>query len=119
MNELQALINLLRVNDKGIIVLTVAIMLDMISGCINAGINEKLKSSKFKQGLEKKILDYVLVVVAFMLDWLMSFDYVGTGTLYCLIAMEFYSVLENIQSYIPLPEVLKKVLGQLSTKDNE
>lgn len=119
MIDLNGLINILKLNNKGIIVLTVAIVLDMVSGCLNASLKEDLKSKVFKQGLQKKILDYVLVVVAFMLDWLMSLNYVGVGTLYCLIAMEFYSVLENVQDYIPLPTVIKKVLGELSDADSE
>lgn len=61
----------------------------------------------------KKVLDYVLIVVAFSLDYLMGLQYVGKATLYSLCAMEFYSVLENVKEYLPLPEVISKVLETL------
>ena len=67
----------------------------------------------------KKLLDIVLVLVAYSLDWLLSFNYIGISVLYFLIAMEFYSVLENVREYLPLPELLIKILDMLQKKGEE
>ena len=113
---MKELIDLLKIGQKGIIVLTVAIVLDMVTGVIKAIMNHDLQSSEFRKGLLKKLLDIVLVVVAYSLDWLLSFNYIGIGVLYFLIAMEFYSVLENVRDYLPLPELLIKILDMLQKK---
>ena len=113
MNEL---IELLKIGQKGIIVLSIAIVLDMVTGVIKAIMNHDLQSSEFRKGLLKKLLDIVLVVVAYSLDWLLSFNYIGISVLYFLIAMEFYSVLENVREYLPLPELLIKILDMLQKK---
>ncbi len=113
---MKELIDLLKIGQKGIIVLTIAIVLDMVTGVIKAIMNHDLQSSEFRKGLLKKLLDIVLVVVAYSLDWLLSFNYIGIGVLYFLIAMEFYSVLENVRGYLPLPELLIKVLDMLQKK---
>lgn len=110
MNEL---INLLSLNKKGIFVLCVAIIMDIVTGCIKAGIKGQFKSGEFRTGLLKKVLDIVLVVVGFSLDYLLTVNYIGNGVLISLIAMEFYSVLENVGDYIPLPNVLFKALKSL------
>ena len=116
MNEILAL---LKANQKGIIVVSIAIVLDIVSGVIKASLNSDLKSSEFRTGLMKKVLDYILIVVAFSLDFLMGLEYVGTCTLYSLCAMELYSVLENVKEYIPLPKALEKALNALQAKDGE
>lgn len=115
MNEL---INLLLQGQKGLIVLSIAIVLDMATGVIRAIINHDLKSSAFRTGLLKKLLDIVLVVVGYSLDWLLSLNYIGVSVLYFLISMEFFSVLENIREYLPLPEVLTNILDLLQKKGN-
>ena len=112
MNEL---IELLKIGKKGIIVLSIAIVLDMVTGVIKAIMNHNLQSSEFRKGL-LKLLDIVLVLVAYSLDWLLSFNYIGISVLYFLIAMEFYSVLENVREYLPLPELLIKILDMLQKK---
>lgn len=111
------LIDLIVVNTNGLIVVSIAIFLDMLTGVIKACLSHQLSSSEFRTGLLKKILDYVLIVVAFSLDFLMGTEYLGNAVLYSLILMEFYSVVENIELYIPLPEALKKVLSSLKEKE--
>lgn len=113
---MQELINLLSEGRKSLIVLAIAIVLDIVSGVIKASLNHDLKSSEFRMGLMKKVLDFILVIVAYSLDWLLGVNYIGTATLYFLVAMEFYSVLENIRDYIPLPDIIEKVLNQLQGK---
>lgn len=115
MNEL---IDLLKSGQKGLVVMGVAIILDIVTGVIKATINHNLKSSEFRTGLMKKVLDFILVIVSYSLDWLLSVNYIGIGTLYFIIAMEFYSVLENIRDYMQLPNIIEKVLDQLQERGN-
>lgn len=100
-----------------LIIVSIAIILDMLSGVIKASIKKELKSSEFRVGLMKKVLDYILILVSICLDILLEVDYISKTVIYSLIAMEFYSVLENIKEYIPLPSVLEKVLNSLNDKE--
>ena len=110
--------NLILENSTPLIIVSVAIVLDMISGVIKATINHNLKSSEFRIGLMKKVLDYVLIIVAICLDVLLEVDYISKSVLYSLIAMEFYSVIENIRDFIELPSVIERVLETLSKKED-
>lgn len=110
---IKVITELCRENSAALIILTIAICLDIVSGIIKATLEHDLMSSEFRNGLLKKILDYILVIVAFSLDVLLEIHYVGHAVLVALIAMEFYSVLENISVYVPIPDVLKKAMGQL------
>ena len=51
MNEL---IELLKIGQKGIIVLSIAILFDMVTGIIKTIMNNDLQSSEFRKGLLKK-----------------------------------------------------------------
>lgn len=95
-----------------ILCLTIVIVLDIISGCVKAFLDNSFKSSEFRTGLLKKVLDYVLVIVGCMVDTVLETKYVCTGVLVSLIFMECYSVLENIEGYIPLPQELKKIVEE-------
>ena len=113
MSEVLTLIN---TNSSGVAIMSIAILLDIITGIIKAIMEHDLQSSKFKQGLLKKVYDYILVVIAFCLDYMLKVDYVSQTSLYCLIAMEFYSCIENLREYVPIPNALEKALNVLQDK---
>lgn len=113
MNEF---IKIIQEDQDFILVLSIAVLLDIITGVIKAIINHELKSCKFKEGMLKKILDYVAVIIAICLDYILKVDYISVTCLYAMIAMEFYSCIENIRVYIPIPEVLEKALNVLDNK---
>lgn len=110
------LLEIAKADQEFLLVLSIAVFLDIITGVIKAIINHDLKSCKFKEGLLKKILDYVLVVIALCLDYILKVDYISVSCFYALIAMEFYSCIENLRVYIPIPEVLEKALNVLDNK---
>lgn len=116
MNEVIELISL---NSGAVAVMSIAILLDIITGVVKAIMEHDLKSSKFKQGLLKKTYDYILVVIAFCLDFLLKVNYVSNVTLYAVIAMEFYSCLENVREYVPIPDTLENALNVLQTKEGK
>lgn len=119
MDELKIICELMRSDASKIVILSIAVVLDMITGVIKAVISHDLKSSAFKQGLLKKCYDYVLVVIAVCLDFLLGVEYIATATLFCLIAMEFYSCVENLREYVPVPDVISKALDILNNRGKE
>lgn len=115
---MEDVIKLIQMNEKGIAVLSVAIALDIVTGIIKAILSHDLRSSKFKEGMLKKCYDYILVVIAFCLDYTLKVSYVSNATLYCLIAMEFYSCIENLREYVPVPEPLSNALNLLQKESD-
>ena len=106
-----------KIENYNLLWLTLAIALDMISGCIKAIINKQFKSSEFRTGLLKKVLDYVLYIVGVIVDSTLTLNYVGNAVLTCLIFMELYSVLENLNGVIAIPNVLKDIVNEEIEKE--
>lgn len=115
---MENVIKLIQMNEGAIAVMSVAIALDIVTGIIKAVISHDLKSSQFKEGLLKKCFDYILVLIAFCLDYILKVDYLSRTTLYCLIAMEFYSCIENLREYVPIPEALSNALNVLQKQSD-
>lgn len=113
MNEF---IKIIQADQDFILVMSIAVLLDILTGVIKAVINHDLKSCKFKEGLLKKILDYVAVIIALCLDYILKVNYISVTCFYAMIAMEFYSCIENLRVYIPIPKVLEKALNVLNDK---
>ena len=101
---------LLTGSQKYLIVLLVFIVLDMVSGVIKAILDKELKSSEFRNGLLKKCLELIIVVLAYCLAWCCGVEELGLGTTICLVMMEGYSILENISTYVPIPSTLKEFI---------
>ena len=112
----ETLQSLLSLNTSAITVLSVAVLCDIVTWLVKATLNHDLKSSKFKDGLLKKSLDYILVVIGTSLDVLCKTSYISSACIYCLIAMEFYSCLENLREYIPVPSAVTAVLDSLQKR---
>lgn len=111
-------LNLISSNAGLISVMSIAIACDILTGIIKAIIDHDLKSSKFKEGILKKWLDYVVVLIAFCLDYVLKTEYLATVSLYAMIAMEFYSCIENIREYIPIPASIENALNVLQQKSD-
>lgn len=98
-------------DHRFLIVFFILVILDMLTGVINAVLKKELLSSEFREGLMKKILEWFLVILGYSLDFALELTYIGHGVIYALIVMEAYSILENIQDYVPIPDFLKKFLA--------
>lgn len=97
-------------------VLLIVMLLDIISGTIGALIKKDFKSTIFREGLFKKLLELVLVVVGYLLDYTLSVQYIGQACMILVIGMEAYSVvIENMSGYIDIPQWLKDILEQLKS----
>lgn len=115
---MENVIKLIQMNGAAIAVMSIAIALDIVTGVIKAILSHDLKSSQFKEGMLKKCYDYILVVIAFCLDYCLKVNYVSNATLYCLIAMEFYSCIENLREYVSIPETLSNALNVLQKQSD-
>lgn len=116
---MKEVLELINSNSGAIAVMSIAIALDIITGIIKAVMEHDLKSSAFKSGLLKKTYDYILVIVGFCLDYMLKVDYVSKACLYSLIAMEFYSVIENLREYVPIPTSLANALNVLQKQESD
>lgn len=107
--------------DKGLLVILVIIMgLDILTGSIGALLKKEFKSNVFREGLYKKLMEIVIVIVGYALDYVLAVDYIGKSCIYLVIGMECYSVIiENAGQYIPIPEWLKNLINGLQNKDEE
>ena len=114
--QMEDLTKLFASNQRYLIVFLVFVVLDIITGIIKALINKDLKSCIFREGILKKALEIILIVVGFACDWAFNVSIVGMGVLICQLVMEAYSILENISEYIPIPEKLKEFLEEVKER---
>lgn len=101
--------------DIALRTLIVFIVLDYITGIIKAWLLKEISSARGYQGLIKKSLVLVVIIVANMAD-----DIMGTNGLfrnaicYIYISIESISILENLAaSGVPIPQPLIDKLVQL------
>lgn len=95
-------------------VLMIVMLLDIVTGTLGALIKKDFKSTVFREGLFKKLLEIVLVVVGYLMDYTLSVNYIGTACMVMVIGMELYSiVIENMSEYIELPEWLKNLIDSM------
>lgn len=95
-------------------------VVDYITGLIKAVYLKVLSSETGFKGLLKKIVMFIVIAVAFVIQQLIG----GTIPLReCVIMFyisnEAISLLENAAIFVPIPEKLRDVLLQLRDKDSE
>lgn len=105
---------------KILLIMAVVIVLDIITGLINAFLNKELDSTKMREGLVKKFYEFVIVLVGYLLDVILS-----TGTTVCIAVATFYvieeiiSIIENTSKYVPYPDIITKTLDKLKEHKEE
>lgn len=115
-----------------IIMLVFAMLVDYITGMSAAWYNSELSSKKGIKGIVKKVSYLALVVVAMIIDWLIScgLQQINVNIKYSvffavlvavwLIINELISVLENLSRMgVPIPSFLKKIINRLKTTVDE
>lgn len=95
-------------------------VVDYITGLIKAVYLKQLSSEIGFKGLLKKIVMFIVIAVAFMIQQLIG----GTVPLREVVIMfyianEALSLLENAAIFIPIPDKLRDVLLQLRDKDKD
>jgi len=111
--------------DGFLYVLILFVVLDFITGVMRAVVDKALSSQVSFRGIFKKLLIFVMVAVAHMIDThiigragsIRDYSAVRTATVFFYLANEGLSLLENA-AYIglPIPDRLKGVLAQLHGK---
>lgn len=108
--------------DAAIGILIVFMMMDYVTGVIVAYKNKTLNSEIGFNGLIKKCMILIILVVAVMLDRLLNTGTWVFRTLVCYfyIANEGISLLENVSNLgVKIPNKLKEALVQLDKKESE
>lgn len=103
----------------GLIVALVAmVVIDYITGLIAGCMKHQLSSKTGFRGILKKVLFFIVVAVAHIIDGLIGLAGVlETATLGFLIANEALSILENAgEMGVPIPQKLLDALAQLKNK---
>jgi toxin secretion/phage lysis holin len=105
--------------DTVLIVLTIFMALDYLTGVIAAIYNKTLSSDIGFKGLLKKFTVLIVLIIAVLLDRLLNNDTWVFRTLvaYFYIANEAISLLENsARMGLPVPQKLLDILAQLKKK---
>ena len=100
-------------------ILMVIIGLDVITGFTKGIYNKALRSRNMSQGMIRKAMIFVVIILANMIDKAMfaGMPVAKTAVLSYYIGMEGLSILENLgQMNVPLPAFIKKYLLVLRDK---
>lgn len=108
--------------DMAILALLIFMAIDYITGLIVAGIFHKSKktasgglNSKIGfLGLAKKVVVFLLIIVAQLLDLILGIDFVRNSVIIAFITNEVISIIENAGLMgVPMPKVIHKALDLL------
>ena len=111
--------------DTPILALVICMGVDYVTGLIVAGIfhnspkttNGGLDSRVGWKGLARKFVTLLIVVVANLMDGLLSLGYIRDAVIVGFCANECISILENAGNMgLPIPKVLMRAIDALSGK---
>ena len=114
--------------DTAIVTLILFMALDYISGLVVAGVfhrsdktqSGKLDSTACWQGLLKKGMTLVVVLVAAQLDNVLGTSFVREAAVIAYIVNETISIIENAgRMGLPVPDALMKAIEQLQGKGKD
>ena len=74
----------------------ILILVDVVSGIIQALVNDDFHSTTMRQGLYHKVLEILVIVVAFALQLAFNSELVSTVIMGYIVVMELASILENL-----------------------
>lgn len=101
--------------DDAMMILTIFIVLDIITGWIRAFIQKELSSAESFRGTAKKVLVYVIVAVAAQADRLTGTALIRNVVITWYCATEALSIVENaVAAGLPVPAFLKQALKALN-----
>ena len=106
--------------DGLFIALILFVIIDYLTGVIVAILEKKLSSEIGFKGICKKVLIFILVALANIIDvYVMKCGAaVRTSVIFFYLANEGISILENVsKTGLPVPEKLRKILDQLNKED--
>ncbi|MBV4420608.1 phage holin family protein [Clostridium tyrobutyricum] len=95
------------------------VVIDYLTGIMASILEQKLSSEVGFRGIFKKVLTFVLVGVAHIIDYYLigSGSAIRTAVIFFYISNEGISILENTAKIgLPIPDKLRNVLEQLKEK---
>lgn len=106
--------------DYSMVFLFIAMATDFLTG-VMVGFNQKTLSSKICiNGLMRKCMVLIYVMLGHHLDVLLHVDYVRMGVCYMYATGEVLSIFENgVKLGVPIPEPIKKALKLLNNDDED
>ena len=108
--------------DGLILALLLFVVTDYITGVMCAAIDKKLSSSVGFKGIFRKVLIFMLVGIANIIDFhvLKQGSVIRTAVIFFYLSNEGLSLTENASHLgLPVPEKLKNVLEQLHDKNRK
>ena len=108
--------------DGLILALLLFVVTDYITGVMCAAIDKKLSSSVGFKGIFRKVLIFMLVGIANIIDCqvIKQGSVIRTAVIFFYLSNEGLSLIENAAHLgLPVPEKLKNVLEQLHDKDRK
>lgn len=111
--------------DSSVATLLIFMLIDYVSGLTVAGIFHKstktasgtLSSKSCWQGLAKKCMTLVFVIVGNRLDMMIGANYIRDAVCIAFIVNELISIIENAKLMgIPIPAVISKAIDILNQK---
>lgn len=89
----------------------VMIILDIVTGFINAWINKKVSSSVMREGLGHKAGELAYILLGFLANIAFGLHSVFLLAVFYVCFMELVSILENCSKLgVPMPEKLKEII---------
>lgn len=99
--------------------LAIVMLLDYITGVISAIYKKKVNSKIGFKGILKKSLYFIVIILATLLDSLLSQNVIRYVVIYFFVANDGISIVENIaKCNVKLPKKLLEMLEQLKN-DND
>lgn len=96
----------------------VLMLIDFISGLLNAWVKNEVKSSKMREGLVKKCGETLILIIGEMFTIAADLPiYIITSISGYIIIMELISICENLDKMnVPIPKFIKKALKSAEEK---
>ena len=99
------------------LLLVVFILIDIVTGLLNAIMVKDVNSTKMKSGIIGKVYELSIVAIGMLLDKVFETELIASGLTIFYIAQEGLSILENTGNYISYPKVIKEVFEKLKNKE--
>ena len=111
-NITEILDNVKFVNDNMALLLPLAlIILDILTGVVNAILKGEMDSSVMRQGLGHKFSEVIYLILGILIDIFLRWHGVYLLMIIYISFMESVSILENCSKLgVPMPEFLKNIL---------
>ena len=93
-------------------------MADIINGYYQAWKNKKIKSSKMRDGIGKKLAEIIYIVVGIVIGLAFNIKFIGQFISLYIVYMELVSIAENCKKLgVEMPEKIKEKLNNDETQN--